>query len=92
MIFYIGVNSDGTEIISKQKLMRYTNFDECQKEVLSFDDTQKPPHWMPDYRGMHVPKNGVFPVDVFLTLPSGAIKKMFNIEMTWQDEIKTVEL
>lgn len=92
MTLFLGKNSDGTEIVSKQKLMRYTTYEECGKETLSFNDTQQPPHWMLDYRGMHVPKCGVFPVDVYITLPSGSLNKMFGIELTWEDEFKTIEL
>ena len=92
MTFYIGVNSDGTEILSKQSLKRYIDYHTNEKDVLSFNDTQQPPHWMLDYTGVDVPRNGVNPIDTYLTLPSGSIKRMFGIDMTWDDEFKTIEL
>lgn len=92
MEMYLGVNSDGTEMMSKQKIKRYFNYEKNKEDVLSFDDTQQPPHWMLDFTGMKVPKLGVSPVNVYLTLPAGSIKKMFGIDLTWEDEFVTVEL
>lgn len=92
MEMYLGVNSDGTEMMSKQKIKRYFNYEKNKEDVLSFGDTQQPPHWMLDFTGMKVPKLGVFPVNVYLTLPAGSIKKMFGIDLTWEDEFVTVEL
>lgn len=92
MKIYLGVNSDGTEMMSKQKLKRFISYEENKTDVLCFDDTQQPPHWMLDFTGMRVPKNGVFPVNVYLTLPTGSIKRMFGLDLTWEDEFVTVEL
>ncbi len=92
MKIYLGVNSDGTEIISKQKLKRFISYEENKMDVLCFDDTNQPPHWMLDFTGMKVPKHGVFPVNVYLTLPTGSIKRMFGLDLTWEDEVATVEL
>ena len=92
MKIYLGVNSDGTEIMSKQKLKRFISYEENKMDVLCFDDTKQPPHWMLDFTGMKVPKQGVFPVNVYLTLPTGSIKRMFGLDLTWEDEVATVEL
>ena len=55
MKLFVGVNSDGTEIISKQLIKRYI-----------------------DYETM--------------VLPKGSLKKMFNVDLTWEDDYKIIEL
>lgn len=92
MKIYLGVNSDGTEIMSKQKLKRYLGEKENSEDVMSFEDTRRPPHWMLDYTGVHVPKSGAIPIDVYLNLPPGSIRRMFGIDLTWGDECAVVEL
>ena len=92
MNIYVGVNSDSTEIISKQPLKRYFDYQTNKRDVLCYNDTRMPPHWMLDYTGIEVGKTGDNPIDLYLTLPPGSIKKMFGIELTWDDEFKTIEL
>ena len=92
MKLYIGVNSDGTCIISKQKIKRYIDYETNKRDVLSFFDTKLPPHWMLDYEGIEVPKTGDMPVNVYLTLPKNSLKTMFNVDMTWEDDYKEIEL
>ena len=92
MKLYLGVNSDSSEIISKWKLKRYIDYETNRWDVISYQDTQQPPHWMIDYEGFDVPKIGHMPINIYLTLPKGSIKKMFNIDMTWEDNYKEVEL
>ena len=92
MKLYLGANSDGSEIISNKPIKRYIDYETNKNDVLAFNDTQQPPHWMLDFTGEKVPKTGVFPVDMFLTLPKGSIKRMFGIEITWDDDYKIVEL
>ena len=92
MKLYVGVNSDNTEVISKQQLKRYFDYETNQTDVLCWNDTQRPPHWMLDYEGIDVAKTGDNPIDRYLTLPAGAIKRMFGLDLTWEDEFKVVEL
>lgn len=92
MKLYVGSNSDGTEIISKQKLKRYIDYETNKKDVLCYNDTQQPPHWMLDYEGKEIAKSGDMPINVYLTLPKGSLKKMFGIEMSWEDEAKEIDL
>jgi hypothetical protein len=92
MKLYIGVNSDGSEIISKQPLKRYISYDHNQRDLICYNDVLQPPHWMPDYSGVKVGKFGLIPVGDFITLPSGSIKKLFGESLTWEDESKTIEL
>lgn len=92
MKLYVGVNSDGSEIISKKKLKRFIDYETNKRDVLCYNDLQKQPHWMLDYDGIQLPKTGDNPIDVYLTLPSGSIKKLFGIEMEWKDNFKEVEL
>lgn len=92
MTFYIGVNRDGTEIMSKFPIKRYIDYETNKKDVLSFKDTQQPAHWMLDFTDRHVGKSGWIPVDEYLTLPHGSLKRMFGVDMTWEDDFKTVEL
>lgn len=90
--FYIGVNSDGSCIISKMRLKRFFDFETNRNDVFSFNDTKQPPHWIIDYDGFDVPKTGHVPIDVYLTLPEGSIGKLFGLEMTWKDDYKEIEL
>ena len=92
MKLYIGVNKDGSCIISKQKLKRYIDYSTNIEDVLSFEDMKMGPHWMLDYTGMDIPKTGDIPIDKYLTLPEGSFKKMFNIDMTWKDNYKEIEI
>lgn len=92
MKLYLGVDSDGGEIISKQPLKRFYDKETNRADVFSFEDTQRPPHWTLDYAGISIPKIGDIPINKYLTLPSGSIKKMFGISLTWEDEAEVVEL
>ena len=92
MKLYIGVNQDKTCIISKQPLKRFFDAETNKRDVFSFRDTKQPPHWMLDYSGIEVGKQGDTPIDRYLTLPEGSINKMFSISMTWEDEAKVIEL
>lgn len=92
MKLYIGVNSDGTEIISKKPIKRYIDYETNKEDVLAFNDTLQPPHWMIDFTGEKVPRTGVLPVDMFLTLPKGSLKSMFGVDMTWDDDYRVVTL
>ena len=92
MKLYLGTNSDGSDIISKRPIKRFYNAQVNQRDVFSYNDTLRPPHWKLDYDGIDVPKTGDVPIDVYLTLPKGSIEKMFGISLTWEDDFKTVEL
>lgn len=82
MNLYIGVNQDGSEIISKMPLKRYIDYETNKNDVLCYNDTLQPPHWMLDYTGIEVGKTGHFPINTYLTLPTGSIKRMFGVELT----------
>lgn len=90
MKLYIGANSDRSEIVSKLPLKRFVDYKTNKEDVMSYNDTTKPPHWMVDYG--NVPKCGHIPIDEFLTLPSGSLFRMFGESLTWEDEFKTIEL
>ena len=92
MKLYIGANSDGSEILSKRPLKRYIDRHHNSGDTLSYNDTQQPPHWMLDYT--KTPRRGIgeAPIDVYLTLPTGSLKRMFGVELTWKDESKTIDL
>ena len=92
MKLYLGTNSDGSDIISKRPIKRFYDTKVNQHDVFSYNDTLRTPHWKLDYDGIHVPKTGDAPIDVYLTLPKGSIEKMFGISLTWEDDFKTVEL
>lgn len=92
MKLYVGVNQDGTCIISKQKIKRFLDYETNNHDIMSYSDSIQPPHWMLDYTGIPIGKSGDFPVDKFLTLSKGALKKMFDIEMTWEDDFKEIEI
>lgn len=69
MKLYLGVNSDGTEIISKRPIKRFFDAYTNRDDVFSFNDTKRPPHWKLDYTGIELTKFGDAPIDVYLTLP-----------------------
>lgn len=92
MKFYIGANSDGSEIIAKMPLKRYIDYETNKKDVLSYNDTKKPLHWILDFTGIEVPRLGFNPVDQYLTLPKGSLKSMFGVDMTWDDDFRAVTL
>ena len=94
MQLYIGVNSDGTGIISKFPLKRFFDKDTNREDVFSFKDTKQPPHWIVDYSKTDTifGRYGHAPIDEFLTLPCDSIKKIFNLDITWEDEYKIIEL
>lgn len=92
MNLYIGVNQDGSEIISKMPLKRYISYEANREDVLCYNDTLQPPHWMLDYTGIEVGKTGIAPIDIYLTLPAGSIKRMFGVKLTWNDNFKIINL
>lgn len=94
MILYIGVNSDGTGIISKFPLKRFFDKDTNREDVISFKDTEQPPHWIIDYSKTDIifGRYGHAPINEFLTLPTDGIKKLLNIELTWEDGYKIIEI
>ena len=94
MKLYIGVNSDETCIISKFPLKRFFDKDTNHEDIISFKDTQQPPHWIVDYSQTDTifGRYGHMPVDEFFTLPSEGIKKLLNIELTWDDECIIIEI
>lgn len=92
MKLYVGVNHDGTCMVSKQKIKRFLGYETNKSDTMSYNDLIQPPHWMLDYTGISLEKFGDIPVDTFLTLPEGALKKMFDIEMTWNDDFKEIEI
>ena len=94
MQLYVGVNSDGTGIISKFQLKRFFDKDTNREDVFSFKDTKQPPHWIVDYSKTDTifGRYGHSPIDEFLTLPCDSIKKIFNLDITWEDEYKIIEL
>ena len=94
MQLYVGVNSDGTGIISKFPLKRFFDKDTNREDVISFKDTEQPPHWIVDYSKTDTifGRYGHSPIDEFLTLPCDSIKKIFNLDITWEDEYKIIEL
>lgn len=91
MKFYIAVNSDGTEIISKRPIKRF-DASINKDDVCSYDDTEKPPHWVIDYTDSPIVGRFDVPIDVYLTLPSGSLQKMFGITLTWGDSFKEIDL
>lgn len=94
MKFYVGVNSNGTEILSKLPIKRFFDEKTNKTDVICFNDTKMPPHWIIDYSqtDIELPKWGHSPIDEYMTLPSGSLKKMFGIDLTWNDEFKEIEL
>ena len=92
MKLYIGVNEDGSEIISKLPLKRFIDYKTNKEDVMCYNDTLKPPHWMLDYTGIELPKTGHMPIDEFLTLPSGSLFRMFGETLDWNDGYKIIEL
>ncbi len=94
MNLYLGVNSDNTCIISKIPIKRFFDEDTNKEDIFSFKDTKLPPHWIGDYKKANINpgKWGHYPIDEYLTLPEGSIKKMFNIDINWNDESKMIEI
>lgn len=92
MNIWIGVNSDGSEIMSKRPLKRFFSIKANKNDVLSYQDTQQLPHWMLDYSGVDIGKRGDAPIDVYLTLPQGSLKRLFGVDITWDDDFQIVEL
>lgn len=66
--------------------------DTNNNDVLSFNDTKQPSHWMLDYTGIEVCRWGEAPIDVYMTLPQGSLMKMFGVSLTWNDNFKEIEL
>lgn len=94
MILYIGVNSDKTGIISKFPLKRFFDKDTNREDVISFKDIEQPPHWIIDYSKTDIifGRYGHAPINEFLTLPAEGIKNLLNIELTWEDGYKIIEI
>lgn len=91
MKLYIGVNSDKTEIISKQPLKRFFDEKTNERDIFSYNDMKRPPHWMLDYAGIKIHKYDV-PIDRYLNLPEGSIRKIFGVDLSWENDCVEIEL
>lgn len=94
MKLYIAVNSDGSEIISKLPLKRFIDYETNKSDVMSYNDSIRPNHWIVDYKssGIDIPKTGHMPVDEYITIPRNIISKKFGVSITWDDEPFEVEI
>ena len=94
MKLYIGVNQDGTGIISKKPIHRFFDEKTSDKEgdSISFLDTQQPPHWKVDNRNTEIPKNGLIQIGTYIIVTSELINKLAGKEMTWEDNSLEIEV
>lgn len=86
MKLYIGVNSDNTAVISSLPLMR---FDKSMSNTVacSWRDTQRPPHWKIDSRGMDISKNGESFLAKYIDCDRDAIIALTGKELSWEDNV-----
>lgn len=81
--FYIAANSDGTGIISIRPLRRFYEEDH---QPCSFQDIDWVPHWVMDFSGEDLPKNGYNPIGEYMYIPRGFLTQLAGKEMSWDDE------
>ena len=94
MKLYIGVNQDGTGIISKVPINRFIDMQTSDKEddTCSYNDTQRPPHWKVDHRGEECPKYGFMDIGLYIDVTGELINKLAGKEMTWEDDSLEIEI
>ena len=94
MKLYIAVNSDGSGIISKLPLKRFIDYETNKGDVMSYNDSIRPNHWIVDYKssGVNIPKTGHIPADEFITIPRIIISKLLGRDITWDDEPIEIEV
>jgi len=91
---YVGVNSDDTAIISLVPLVRF--WGEKQSDdagyACSYDDTQRPPHWMPQDERPHQSKWGYAYIGEYVNVNRAFVTKLTGLDMDWDDDFLTIEI
>lgn len=87
-ILYVGVNSDDTAILSTVPLVRFYNEEQANKEniAFSYNDSQRPPHWIPCDFDIEVAKTGISYSSEYINLTKKVIEDCLHLNLTWEDE------
>lgn len=90
MKLYIGVNSDGTAIISSLPLMRFDKSMVNAVPSFSWLDTQRPPHWKIDSRDMNIHKLGESFLSQYLNCDKEIVQLLTGKALTWEDDVLVI--
>ena len=91
---YVGVNSDDTAIISLVPLVRWENEKQSNDAgyAYSYDDTQRPPHWIPQDERPHQTKWGHAYIGEYVNVNRAFVTKLTGLDMDWDDNFLTIEI
>ena len=92
---YIGVNSDDTAIISLVPLVRWESEKQADEagHAFSFNDTQRPPHWIPQDERPHQSKQGYGYIGEYINVNKALATKLAGADLSWEDNyVLTLEL
>ena len=92
---YIGVNSDDTAIISTVPLVRFENMTQADEARIaySFNDSRRPPHWIPQDNRSHDAKYGEGYTGEYINVNKALATKLAGADLSWEDNyVLTLEL
>ena len=91
---YVGVNSDDTAIVSLVPLVRYENQVQADKAriAFSFNDSRRPPHWIPQDDRPHTLKYGESYAGEYINVNKAFVTKLTGLDMDWDDDFLTFEI
>lgn len=90
--YYVGVNSDGTAIISKVPLVRFNGKEDADKKELcySYNDSQRPPHWIPQDERPKDSKFGHAYIGEYINADKQLVSMLLGKEMTWEEDVMQI--
>ncbi len=90
--YYVGVNSDGTAIISKVPLVRFNGKEDADKKELcySYNDTQRPPHWIPQDECRKESRFGNAYIGEYINVDKQLVSMLLGRDMTWEEDVMQI--
>lgn len=91
---YVGVNSDNTAIVSLVPLVRFISEKQADdaKIAFSFNDMQRPPHWIPQDERPHQSKQGYAYIGEYINVNREFVWRLTGLDMDWDDDFLTLDM
>ena len=87
-IYYIGVNSDNTAIISTVPLVRFLGREDADKKEIcfSYSDSERPPHWIPQDERPKEAKWGYAYIGEYINTDRDFVSRVLRRDLSWEDD------
>lgn len=87
-VYYIGVNSDNTAIISTVPLVRFLGREDADKKEIcfSYSDSERPPHWIPQDERPKNCKWGYAYTGEYINTDRNFVSRVLRRDLSWEDD------